>query len=156
MMARALVVALVCGVLGLMGCGGGSSSPDNGVVGNWMFVNSTGDSGFAFDAKADGTYVIGLLSLTSTSTANAQVEEGNWSATSTMLTTTPTKWSCTGTDPAETDSYDIANGDLTVTTSGGIIVLQPNTTPVSSSFVLTFGCFDQNGNFAAQPLGPVQ
>jgi hypothetical protein len=158
-MVRALVVAMVCGLLGSVGCGGGgSSTPEEKLVGDWIIENDSTGVGLALDISADGTYVGALLALTNTNppSANAQVEHGNWSATASSLTLTPTQWSCTGADPADTEPYSFSGGSLVISTSSGITTLAPNNTPATGMFSITYGCFDANGNFTQHPLGPVQ
>ena len=158
-MARALVVAMVCGVLGSSGCGGGSSSGSARLVGDWLFENADQSGGVALNISGDGTYEAGPLVVTSVSatsgTANVQVEDGVWTATATEITTTPTKLSCPGPDPASTLSYTFVGTNLAITTPSGLITFAPNNGTGSQTIALTTGCFDQNGNFTAGPVVPV-
>jgi hypothetical protein len=158
-MARALVVAMVCGVLGSNGCGGGSSSGSNRLVGDWLFENADQSGGLALNINGDGTYEAGPLVITSVSatsgTANVQVEDGVWTATATEITMTPNKSSCPGPDPASTLSYSFLGANLAITTPSGLITFAPNNGTTSQTIALTTGCFDQNGNFTAAPVAPV-
>jgi hypothetical protein len=121
-------------------------------------VNANTGVGVGIDINSDGTYEGKLIQLTNTApvTANEQLEEGNWSASPTTLTLTPTQWSCTGADPASTATYTLSGGSLVVNTSSGAVTFMRDTTPPPSASAVTYGCFDANGNFTAQPLGPVQ
>jgi hypothetical protein len=150
---RKLVLLVALG-LAAMGCGG-VSSPQQDLIGDWIYIVNNGSSGAAVSYKADGTYVGSILVLTSTTTANAQVELGNYTATSNELTSVPTEWTCPGPDPASTVSYAISDGHLVVSTSSGIISFAQNTAPASTTFTLTYGCMKPDGSFVASPLAPV-
>lgn len=143
------------------GCSSSTSTSGsaNEIVGNWINENAQGTTGIAFDAKADGTYVLETLVQTSPTTFNAEVETGTWTSTSSSLTTTPKQWSCAGADPVSTVSYSFNGGDLIVSLSTGIVSFKPNTATASSTgqtLSQTNGCFDQSGNFTPHALGPTQ
>jgi hypothetical protein len=150
---RNVVIAFAFGAIA-MGCGG-SSSPEQDLIGNWLYATSTGSTGIAVTYKTDGTYVAAELVLTSSNTADAQVETGTYTATASELTSVPTEWTCPGPDPAGTASYSFSGGDLLISSSSGIISLAPNTAPASSTFILTYGCFQSDGSFVTAPLAPV-
>jgi hypothetical protein len=145
---------LLAGLVSIVGCGG-SSSPGDRLVGNWLYVASSGNAGIAADYSSNGTYVAALMVLTSTTTAEAQVEKGTYSVSGDQLTSVPTEWTCPGPDAIDTATFSFSGSDLLISTSSGVIALTPNTAPVDTSFVLTYGCFDSSGNFTASPLAPV-
>ena len=94
------------------------------------------------------------LQATSTTSLNVEEETGTYVATDTTLTTTPQEWTCAGPDPVLSYSYAFAGSGLDVTSSTGLIVFSPDTTPPTSNAVVTFGCFTSTG-FVASPLAPV-
>ena len=76
----AVLAVFVCG------CGNpsGSSSPMEGLVGGWLFTDSSG-AGVAFiDFKADGTYAGGQVGG-----GEAEIEDGTWVATNTTIPLRP-------------------------------------------------------------------
>jgi hypothetical protein len=164
-MARALVVALVVGLVGAAGCGGSgggvSSTPQQELVGDWIIENDATGVGATLDISADGTYVFAILAITNTSPVAADVmaEKGNWSASPSTLTLTPTSWSCTGPDPATAESYSFNGGSLVLSDSAGITTFAPNNAPATAMLSITYGCFSaqpaSSSNFVQQPLGPV-
>jgi hypothetical protein len=126
------------------------------VVGDWLFTDSTGTSGVFIDFKADGTYAGGQIVETSASSADTEVEDGNWVATDTTITSTPTKWSCPGPDSVSTVTYSFSAANLVVSDPSGLITFAPNDSASSSQTItLQTGCFDSNGNFTAAPVAPV-
>jgi hypothetical protein len=141
----------------LIACGsssGGGGPPS--LVGNWIYIDSTNTAGAALDFKSDGTYVHAQLSLTSTTSADAQVETGTYTSTGTSFTATPKQWTCPGPDPVATLNYSFQNGQLVLSAPQGIITFQPNTSSgFMSSFQITNGCFDRTGTFTPSPLAPV-
>jgi hypothetical protein len=159
MRVRSLVGALFC-VLGWVGCGGGSSSPGDRLVGDWLFTNADQTGGVFLDISADGTYADGPMVITSASatsgTANVEVEDGVWTATDTEITMRPTKWSCPGPDSVSTLRYSYLGANLALTTPNGVITFAPNNgPPTSQTIVLTTGCFAQDGTFTPAPVSPV-
>jgi hypothetical protein len=137
------------------GCGS-SSSFSNRLVGDWLFTNADGSGGVALTLKADDTYVASILTTTSASSLDAQVEDGNYSSASTTITFTPTKSSCPGPDPADTESYSFAGANLVIAGGSTVITFAPNNAPSSTTTaVLTAGCFDNTGAFTASPVAPV-
>jgi hypothetical protein len=136
-------------LLVLAGCGGNAPS----LVGNWIYVN--GSSGIAATFRDDGTYVASKLALTSSASADAEIETGTYMAADGTLTTIPQQWTCPGPDPVTAVSYSLDGVDLQVSSPSGVLVMSPNSTPASSNFALTFGCFDSSGSFTPQSLAPV-
>jgi hypothetical protein len=148
----AVFFAVVCG------CGGGSSSTADALVGDWIFQPTT-DSALAVTFKGDGTYVQQTLQLTSTNSADDEIEGGTFTADGSTLKQTPTKWSCPGPDPISSVSYTVTSTQLTVIAGANVFSLAR--TNFSSSggspmgAVLTTGCFDSNGTFTPAAIAPV-
>jgi hypothetical protein len=132
-----------------------SQTPQERLVGDWVYVDSTGTVGEGVDLKPDGTYAISVLQLTTATTGNAQQETGTYTATDSDIRTTPQEWTCPGPDPVAVTPYSFSGNLLVVTGSSGLITFSPNTAPASTAEVLTFGCFQANGSFVAEALAPV-
>jgi hypothetical protein len=149
----AIVLAAVCFVPACSSSNSGAPSVD----GNWLNVKTDGSGqGLGLDLKSDGTYALGFLVLTSSTSADAQVETGTFTAQNGTLTFTPQEWSCTGKDPSYSLPYQFSGSDLLVNTGTSIIALQPNTSTVMGSFVDTIGCFNTTfTSFTPQALAPV-
>src|SRR6185295_3373010 len=92
-------------LLGAIGCGGGGDpTPADRLQGNWLFADADGLTGVGL--TFDGSdYVAFLMGLTSTNTANAEVERGGFDASTTQITFTPREWSCPGPDAIYALSY---------------------------------------------------
>jgi hypothetical protein len=147
----------IASLLALAACSGGSSgSGQPSLYGNWMYVDSQGTAGVGVSFKSDGTYVLYQLSLTSSSSALAEIETGTFTVSGNTITSTPEQWSCTGPDGVSSVSYSFSGNDLVITTASGIVSLQPDNATASDSFVITIGCFDgKTGAFTKQPLAKV-
>ena len=145
---------LVMVVLGAVSCGGGSSSPESQLIGQWISTDSTGSQGVGLEFDSDGTYVAQLLELTSSTSANDEGESGVYTATSSTINFTPQKSSCPGPDPVYSLTYSFSAGGLVVATPSGAIGLTRNN-PGLANGTITFGCFQPNGSFVASPVAPV-
>ncbi len=151
-----LVMSLL--LTGLIACSSSSRSntAEPSLNGNWMYVNAAGTAGTGISFKPDGTYVGFTLALTSSASANAEVETGNFVAKNGAITLTPEEWTCPGPDPVSTAKYSFNSGSLTIATSSGIVSLKPNNGPASDTFAISYGCFDaKTGAFKRAPLAPV-
>jgi hypothetical protein len=139
-------------VAGLSGC----SSSNPGPYGTWLLLDPTSKTGAAMDIHTDNTYVAALLFLTSSTTANAQVETGTIAVSGDTLTLTPKESTCTGPDPGGSITYAIQDGDLVLNRTDGPISLQPNRATATTAFATTLGCFGTFiTEFTPQPLAPV-
>ena len=145
-------------ILGLLGCGGGGSSPANALVGDWVFEPTT-DSALAVTFKGDGTYVQQSLQLTSTNSAEDEIEGGTFTADGSTLTQRPTRWSCPGPDPITSVSYTVTTTQLTVVAGANVFILSRANFSSSGGSpmgaVLTTGCFLQDGSFSPQGIAAV-
>jgi hypothetical protein len=141
-------------LLVLSACSGASSSSPR-LDGNWLYASSSSAEGLGLTLKSDGTYVSTVLVLTSSNSGNAQIEEGAFTTSGSTITFTPKAWSCPGPDAVYSDSYTFDGADLDLSYSGGVLLLQPNTSTASSSFSLVTGCFASDGTFTQVPLAPV-
>lgn len=148
------MIALL-GCLLAVGCGGGSDSPADRIVGNWLYTNTTDSAGFGATFEGNGTYSLSSLELTTATTARAAIEKGTYTATDSTITTTPQKSTCPGPVPVDTVTYELKGSTLVVTTGANIIVMTRNRQSADTSFVVTLGCFAEDGSFAASPLAPV-
>jgi hypothetical protein len=149
-MRTAIVVVVLVGL-----CGCGSKTPQESLVGSWLFTSADGSGGIGVTFNADGTYGAVTLVLTSTASADTEIEKGTYSATASSLTSMPTQWSCPGPDSISTVSYSFAGGNLVLTSPNDIVTFAPNNATSGSTIALEIGCFDANGAFTAEPLAPV-
>lgn len=136
-------------------CGGSSETPEQRLIGQWIYTNGSGEAAVDITFNADSTYKAQDAQLTSNTSANDEVETGIFSATDTEITSTPQQWTCPGPYPAYTVSYQFNGDSLVVTYSTGVMTMSRNTTPASSNANLTFGCFQSDGSFVTEPLAHV-
>src|SRR5579862_3505862 len=136
-----------------LGCGG-SSSPGSRLVGDWIATDSTGTNGIALTFGSDGTYSAQQLELTSSTSANDEVEGGVYTATNSSIAFTPQKSSCPGPDPDYSLGYSFSGSSLIVSTPSGAVALMANTFSAGTG-AIAFGCFQPDGSFVAEPIAPV-
>lgn len=151
------VSRLCCGVLLalVVGCGGADqSTPEQQVVGSWLFTSADGNSGFGAVFKDDGTYTSAILVASSSTSAEAEVEKGTYSATDTQITFTPNEFSCAGPDAIYAAPYKVDGQSLVLTLGSNVVIMAPNTDPASSNGLLQTGCFNA-GVFTPQAVAPV-
>jgi hypothetical protein len=151
------IVSIVGVALLTAACSSGSSSGSSGsnsIDGNWLYTDAAGTGGVGLTFNADGTYVLTELVETSSTSFNAQVEDGTFTVSGNTITETPQKSSCPGPVPVHQLTYSFQGSNLAVTDSSAVVVLQPNTATASNAAIV-IGCFDANNNFTAQPLAPV-
>lgn len=149
-------VVLSALLVALIGCGDDSKTPQEKLVGGtWVFSNSSGSAGLDLIFNADASYSVQLLELTSTTTANDQVETGVYSASDSKITFTPQKYTCPGPDPIYRVAYTFNGESLALLFADGVIAFERYTGPAATNFTLTFGCFQDDGSFVPSPLAPV-
>ena len=137
-------------------CGGGNSeTPQQRLIGQWLYTNSTGSAGIDITFNTNATYVAQILQLTSTTSANDEIEDGVFSTTDTEITFTPQKYTCPGPDPVYSMTYSFNGDSLLLLLSTGATGFSRNTTPAATNFTLAFGCFQSDGSFVASPLAAV-
>jgi hypothetical protein len=137
-------------------CGGGNSeTPQQRLIGQWLYTNSAGSAGMDIAFNTNTTYSAQILQLTSTTSANDELEDGVFSTTDTEITFTPQKYTCPGPDPAYSVTYNFNGDSLVLSLSTGATAFSRNTNPASTNFTATFGCFQSNGSFVASPLAAV-
>lgn len=137
-----------------IGCSSSAPAPAT-VYGEWIYTNTTQGTGFGLSTRSDGTYEASLLSLTGSSSANAEVETGAFFTSGSTITFMPQRWSCRGTYPTYSETFTLAQGKLTLSGPTSITVLVPNPSTLDTSFTIEIGCFNTSGAFAASPLGPI-
>jgi hypothetical protein len=135
-------------------CGGGSETPEQRLIGKWLYTDASGTRGLSVQFDADSTYTLATMQLTSTTSAEAQVETGVFAATGTQITSTPQMYTCPGPYPGYQVSYHFNGDSLVVTYSTGVMAFSRNTAAPASNVVVTYGCF-QSGAFVAAPLAAV-
>ena len=148
-------VAMVLGglLLAVVGCGG-SSSPEAQLAGTWTYIN--GYSGIGLTFSTDSTYVAQVLQVTSSTSAEDEIEKGVYSVSGNDIIWTPQEYTCPGPDPVYTTPYSFSGGNLVVVTPGNsaVVTFSRDTSSGSGNESLVFGCF-QSGSFAQQSLAPV-
>jgi hypothetical protein len=137
-------------------CGGGNSeTPKERLIGQWLYTNSSGGAGIDITFKTDATYSAQVLQLTSTTTANDEVETGVFSTTDTEITFTPQKYTCPGPDPVYSVTYSFNGDSLLLLLSTSATAFSRNTTPPTTNFSIAFGCIQSDGSFVVSPLAAV-
>lgn len=144
-------------VVAVVGCGAPETpeTPEQRLIGTWIYVAADNSVALGATFNADGSYVLQQLELTYSGSINDEVETGTYSATETAVSTVPQKFSCPGPDPGATLAYDFSGSSLQLTGPGGSYVLAPDTAATPSMAAITWGCFQADGSFVAQPLAPV-
>jgi hypothetical protein len=154
---KAILVAAF--LSGLAACSSSASTPAlPSVYGDWIFNNSAGNGGVGLLLKSNNTYARQLLELTSTSTGNDQMEIGSVVVTASSIAFTPTEWSCAAfmsKYPAYALTYILNNGGLDLVSPTAATAFHLNTSPPSTNFAASIGCFLQDGTFHVSPLAPV-
>lgn len=141
---------LVLAVAGIAGCG---AEPDP-VVGTWRFDVAANDFiGVTFND--DDTYATQHFTVGGNA-AFDEAESGTYVRSSSTITFTPRKSSCPGPVPAWSVGYVLSSASLAMDFGTTVIsfVRQP-TGDGGGSFVITFGCFAQDGTFTARAVTPV-
>jgi hypothetical protein len=137
-------------------CGGSSRTPEERLVGYWSYSNPVGGNGI--ELQFTGTTYMSrdwqLVSLTSTP-AYQEVQTGEYSATDTEITYTPTSSTCPGPAPVYTGSYSFDEDRLAIVESTRAFTLVRRTGPASTDGTIFFGCFQPDGSFVQSPFGPV-
>jgi hypothetical protein len=131
------------------GCG--SSSPS--IYNSWIYVNGGGTAGFALDFKQNGTYVSQTLELTSSTSADVQLETGTFAISGSTITFTPQDWSCADlNDPPYSATYTLTDSSLEVAGPTGLTVLHVDSSAGTNNFTEVIGCFTA-GVFTESTLG---
>jgi hypothetical protein len=138
--------------LGAIGCDD-SVAPEQKLEGNWLFETSDGltGMGLTFDGAQYTAYV---MELTSSTSANAEVETGSFLTSDTQIVFTPREWSCPGPDSIYVLPFKLANGSLLITSGATLVVFQRNLASPATNFVITTGC-TETGTFVPMPVAPV-
>lgn len=140
----------------LLACASHTDKPTPQTIqGSWVYVNDTGVRVDGFTFNPDGSYSYARLVVTSSSSANAELETGIYKDDGAAVTFTPQKWTCPGPDPIVTVGRTFNSaGSLVFSFSSGVITLKPNNAPPSESSTIAYGCFGK-GTFTRAPLAPV-
>jgi hypothetical protein len=137
----------------VIGCGGSSGDGLEGT--KWALTTADGCvTGVAFNA---GAYKwITACSLTDGSPA-AEIEAGEYSTAGSSLTLVMREVTCPSTDyvsDTATADYTVSSSRLTLSTSAGLLVFAPLTSPGNAT-AITYGCFDPASMaFTAMPSHP--
>ncbi len=135
------------------GGGGGGATSNAPLVGtDWESVSTDGTSALDIELNADSTFLLQAFSVGSVIDDEAQ--NGTYSISGSTITFVPTEWTCTGSDPAFTETLLLSGGVLTLSDSTGSTTFSPAASQVSANTSVTFGCFSSSG-FVASPLVPV-
>ena len=146
---------LVAVLAAVAACGANSETPEQRLIGTWVYANAADTSGLGVQFKGDSTYELVIMQLTSSTSANVEAETGVFSATDTELTFVPQQWTCPGPYPSYTVSYHFNGDTLVVTSSTGATMLSRDTSPPWTNGYIAYGCFQSNGSFVAEALAPV-
>ena len=134
-------------------CGSNAVSPQDRLMGKWLYAGSSAGIGLEFDTN--NTYKGQLLQETSATTGKDQVETGTFTATDTAITFTPQQSSCPGPIPVYFQDYSFNGDSLVLASSTGGMAFSRNTSPPATNAIITFGCFQSDGSFVQAPLAPV-
>lgn len=137
------------------GCSSSSSGSPPSLYGNWIQDGASGNTGQALTLRNDKTYTFSDIVVTSSKTANSEVEKGHFVDNGDSLTFTPEQWSCQQPDPPTTVKYTLGEGTLALANPQRIVSYKANTEPTATDVNITIGCFDQHGAFTPSPLAPV-
>ena len=140
-------------LLSAIGCGGGDPSAQDRLAGNWAFAAPDGVSALGLTFTG-ADYAAFIMDLTSANTANAEVENGGFSASDTQIRFFPREWSCPGPDATYAFPYKFVGSSLSITNGNTVIVFEPIVAGPATSFAITTGC-NQTGTFVPSPLAPV-
>lgn len=156
-MTKALATAMVVGVMSIVGCGGDGGTKDQ-LEGTWVVPASSASSCALQADFHSGAYELDLLCPLTNGGAGIQVESGTYTTSGNAYTTVATKSTCQGVQPVtktETGNYSRQGTSLTATIGTTVLQLQLATAPPSSTGSGTLGCFDDQGNFTANPITAV-
>ena len=135
----------------------GSDAPQTGLYGSWVF--SVGDGGTSAEGAAtyntDGTYQTIAVEFISSTSAQEQIEQGTFALSGTTITYTPTESTCPSPRPVASNSYQVVNGDLVVTTLGYSMPSTFHHGSVTLPTSTVTGCFGSDGVFHPASLAPV-
>ena len=132
-------------------CGSNTVTPQERLMGKWIYSGSSAGIGLEFDTG--GTYTYQELQLTSTSTGNDQIETGKYIASDSSIVFTAQQSSCgPGRMPIYTYTYTFNGDSLAVVAGSTAMGFSRNTTPPASNFIISTGCFQSDGSFVVSPL----
>lgn len=146
--------SIVVGAVMVAACSSSSGGGTPSLYQTWAYVTADGSAAAGATFTSDGTYLFQELTLTSSTTANDQVEEGSFTISGSTITATPKQWTCPGPDAVYTLGYSFQGGNLVLAQPAGTIVMQPDTA-TASSISITNGCFASSGSFTTAPLATV-
>jgi hypothetical protein len=138
----------------LASCGGDSKTPREQLIGNWLYTNGSGSAGVGLTFDAKGSYVFSGMQEVSSTSLNAEVEQGLYSATDTAITFTAQKYTCAGPVPIYTLTYDFSGDILSLLYPSMVLAFSRNTAS-GASVAIILGCFQSDGSFVQSPLAPV-
>lgn len=151
-MRKAAVLALLCA----FGCGDdGGNGP--GLDGTWTADDPGYECAHGLTFRGDH-YVLEYVCLLDDDTVGLQVERGTFTRDDDGHTEfVPESSTCPGGRGPWSASVVIKEGFLRVSTSTGLIVLEPqDEPPPANGGVATYGCFDDDGYFNEHPESAVR
>jgi hypothetical protein len=144
----------------LCSCGGDLKTPAERLVGHWDYSNPVGGNGIElqFTASSFGdtymTRVWELFSLTGTA-AYEEVETGEYAATDSQITFTPTSSTCPSPVPVYAASYTFDEDSLRIVEPTRAFTLVRRAGGPSSGATIFSGCFQPDGSFVHSSFAPV-
>lgn len=154
-MRRGCVLGWMTLLLWATSCGG-SGSADPRLIATW--VQALSESTYALTFNPDGTYEAETLMPPPTTSADAEVVMGVYSASGNQITETPQESTCPSPVPVETISYSFSGADLVIVVPGKIVTstgLVRDTGSITGNASLVYGCFTFGTPFMQGPLAPV-
>jgi hypothetical protein len=148
------VKAAVLAVLVSLAACGSSTPAEPSIDNTWIFTNSAGTVGAALTINGS-TYVAQKIALTSSTSADDQIETGTITVNASTLDFIPSQWSCAAFMPVDapySDGYTLTASGLTLSNSTGFTAFHVDTSGASSNFTSAIGCFLTNGTFQVSPL----
>lgn len=145
---------LFLGLVLLVGCGSGDGGSDPGnplAETRWsMVVDSACALGIGFETDTD--YRVTFICLLNDGSHGASIEDGLYYVDGNTLALSPHAATCPATCSAF--QFDVTGDSLTLSDSTGILALT-RLPPGGGDGVVTYGCFDAQGNFTPAELRPL-
>lgn len=149
-MKKFIAFVLFVGIF-VMGCSNTVESDSQSIYGSWVYESSDG-VGLGVTFNTNGTYAAVLVGLTSDTTANAEIEIGNFAANNNMLTMTTKQSSCSdASKEPETMPFNIDGDSLGVAFPKGMLFFHRNNASSANNGIITYGCV-VDGKFVPSPI----
>lgn len=153
-------VALSALAVFILGCGTNDDEyPDPGsdsrLYGEWINQVSS-SSGLGVSFKADRSYSLISILITSTAgtTADAEIENGTYTVAGSTLTFTPREATCPSPIAIWATTFSISGQTLVFHGTSAAVSFLRSTSTGGGSAIVRYGCFE-NGVLTPHPLAPV-